>query len=109
MLVLAGCGGVQKDAVYENASKLREAVVASDVACPGDAVKHDDENGEDFIKCSDKLALSVFDDEKNLGLAKAVYGFSKTTYLAGPKWLIQGDAETLGKLKEKLGGSLTVS
>lgn len=109
VLVLAGCGGVQKDAVYENASKLRDAVVASEVSCPGDAVKHDDKNGEDFIKCSDKLALSVFDTEQNHNLAKAVHGFSKATYLAGPRWIIQGDADTLGKLKEKLGGSLTVS
>lgn len=110
VLALAACGGPAKDATYENASKLREAVVASGVECPGDAVKHDDENGEDYIKCSGGLALSVFDDEKNHGLAKAVYGFSKTTFLAGPKWIIQAEDEAmLAKLKDKLGGSLTVS
>lgn len=109
MLALAGCGGPAKDATYENASKLREAVVASGVDCPGDAVKHDDKYGEDFIKCSEGLALQVFDTEQNQGLAKAVYGFSKTTYLAGPKWIIQGNSDALAKLKDKLGGSLTVS
>lgn len=110
VLALAGCGGVQKDATYENATKLRDAVIASEVSCPGDAVKHDDKNGEDFIKCSESLALSVFDTDQNLGLAKAVYGFSKTSYLAGPKWIIQADDEdVLAKLKDKLGGSLTVS
>lgn len=109
VLVLAGCGGVQKDATYENASKLRDAVIASEVECPGDAVKHDDENGEDFIKCSEDLALSVFDTAENLGMAKAIYGFSETTFLSGDRWLIQGDAATLAKLKEKLGGSLDVS
>ena len=110
VLALAACGGPAKDATYENATKLREAVIASGVECPGDAVKHDDENGEDFIKCSDGLALSVFDTDKNQGLAKAIYGFSKTTYLAGPKWIIQGDDDAvLAKLKGKLGGSLTVA
>lgn len=110
VLALSACGGVSKDATYENATKLRDAVIASDVECPGDAVKHDDEYGEDYIKCSEGLALQVFDTEKNQGLAKAVYGFSKTTYLAGPKWIIQGDDEAvLAKLKDKLGGSLTVS
>jgi hypothetical protein len=110
VLALAGRGGVAKDATYEGASKLREAVIASGVECPGDAVKHDDKNGEDCIKCSGSLALSVFDTDQNHGLAKAVYGFSKSTYLAGPKWIIQGDDEgVLAKLKDKLGGSLTVS
>lgn len=84
--------------------------MASGVECPGDAVKHDDKNGEDYIKCSGSLALSVFDTDQNLGLAKAVYGFTKTTYLAGPKWIIQSDDDAmLAKLKDKLGGSLTVS
>lgn len=109
VLVLAGCGGVQKDAEYDDASKLREAVIASDVECPGDAVKHDDEYGEDYIQCSSDLALQVFDTEDNQGMAKAVYDFSETTYLAGPRWIIQGEEALLAKLKNKLGGSLTVS
>ena len=108
VLVMAGCGGPQKDATYENATKLREAVIASGVDCPGDAVKHDDKYGEDYVKCASSLALAVYDDEKQAGLAKTVHDVSKATYLAGPRWVIQGDAGTLGKLKEKLGGSLAV-
>lgn len=109
VLALAGCGGPAKDATYENASKLREAVISSGVECPGDASKHDDTYGEDFLKCSPKLALSVYDKDENQILSNAVHSMSKDTYLSGTRWTIQGDAETLGKLKDKLGGKLTVS
>ena len=109
VLALAGCGGVAKDATYEGAAKLREAVIASGVECPGDSVKHDDKYGEDYIKCSADLALQVFDSESNQNTAKALNGFSKVSYLAGPKWIIQGDDAVLAKLKDKLGGSLSVS
>jgi hypothetical protein len=108
VLAVAGCGGPAKDATYENATKLREAVIASGVECPGDAVKHDDKYGEDFLKCTEKLALAVYDKDENMNLSKALHGFQKDTYLAGPRWIIRSDTSTLGKLKEKLGGSLVV-
>ena len=108
-LLLSGCGGPAKDATYENASKLREAVIASGVECPGDAVKHDDKYGEDFVKCSSSLALAVYDKDSDAGIANAVRDFSKDTYLSGPRWVIQAtDDGTLAKLKEKLGGSLVI-
>ncbi|WP_427130418.1 hypothetical protein [Pseudarthrobacter sp. S9] len=105
---MAGCGGPQKDATYENATKLRDAVIASGVECPGDAVKHNDKFGEDFVKCSASMGVSVFDKDADLNIAKATHDFTKDPYLAGARWLIQGDAGTLGKLKDKLGGSLAV-
>lgn len=110
MLGVAGCGGPAKDATYENATKLREAVVASGVDCPGDAVKHDDKYGEDYIKCSSSLSVAVYDKDSDAGLVQGVDDLSKVTYLKGQRWIIQGtDASTLGKLKDKLGGSLSVS
>lgn len=109
VLVLAGCGGPVKDATYENASKLREAVIASGVDCPGDAVKHDDKYGEDFVKCSSSLGLAVYDKDTDASMSKTLHDVTKDTYLAGTRWIIQGDdAGVLGKLKDKLGGSVTV-
>ena len=109
VLALSGCGGPQKDATYENATKLREAVLASGVDCPGDAVKHDDQYGEDFIKCTDSMSLAVYGKDSDMSMSKALHDFSKDTYLAGTRWIIQGDASTLGKLKDKLGGTLAIS
>ncbi|MBT2537266.1 hypothetical protein [Arthrobacter sp. ISL-69] len=108
VLLLAGCGPA-KDATYENVAKLREAVIASGVECPGDSSKRDDKYGEDYLKCNSKLAISVYDKDADLNIAKSVHDFSKDTYLAGPRWIIQGDEDTLSKLKDKLGGSLAVS
>lgn len=109
VLVMAGCGGPQKDATYENATKLRDAVIASGVDCPGDAVKHDDKFGEDYVKCSSSLALAVYGNDQQTDMSKTIHDMSKDTYLVGSRWIIQGDAGTLGKLKDKLGGSLAVS
>ncbi|MDQ0030160.1 hypothetical protein [Arthrobacter bambusae] len=113
MLALAmvtACGGPQKDATYENATKLREAVTASGVECPGDAVKHDDNYGEDYIKCSETLSLAVYGKDSEADLSKTVHDLSKDTYLMGTRWIIQSaDSSTLTKLKEKLGGTLTIS
>lgn len=109
VLLLAGCGGGPvKDATYENATKLREAVIASGVECPGDTVKRDDKYGEDYVKCSQALALAVYAKDGDASISRAVHDFSKDTYLAGQRWIIQGDASTLGALKEKLGGSLVI-
>lgn len=110
VLGVAACGGPAKDATYENASKLREAVIASGVDCPGDAVKHDDKYGEDYVKCSSGLSVAVYDKDSDAALVQGVDDFSKTSYLKGPRWLIHAtDTATLAKLKDKLGGSLSVS
>lgn len=108
LLMVGACAGPQKDATYQDASKLREAVIASGVECPGDAVKHDDEYGEDFIKCSQALSLAVYSENGDANMSKALHDFNKDTYLAGERWIIQGDDSTLGTLKEKLGGSLVI-
>lgn len=109
VLALAGCGGVQKDATYENATKLREAVIASGVECPGDAADASDDGGEDFLKCSSDLGLHVFKTDDDTVMGKVWMGYSKTPSLQGPRWIIESpDAGTLAKIKEKLGGSVVV-
>lgn len=77
--------------------------------CPGDAVKHDDKFGEDFVKCSPDMSLAVYDKDSDAALVQGLDDFSKTSYLKGPRWLIHAtDATVLGKLKDKLGGSVVV-
>lgn len=109
VLALSACGGPAKDATYENASKLREAVIASGVDCPGDAVKHDDKYGEDYVRCAAGLSLAVYAKDGDAAISKTVHEIQKDSYLMGTRWIIQGDAGTLGKLKDKLGGSLSLS
>lgn len=109
VLVLAGCGGVQKDATYESASKLRDAVIASGVECPGDASDKSGSGDEDFLKCSGELGLHVFRTDDAMVTGKIMTGFTKTPSLQGPRWLIQSeDAAALAKLRDKLGGSVVV-
>jgi hypothetical protein len=108
-VALVGCGGPTKDATYENATKLREAVIASGVDCPGDASKPSDDGTEDFIKCSTNMGLHTFKEDKDMVAGKVLTEFSKTPSLQGTRWLIEdSDATVLGKLKEKLGGSVVV-
>ncbi len=107
--VLTGCGGVEKDATYESAANLREAVISSEVDCPGESVEADDEMGEEFIKCSDGLALSVFSNDADLSMAKGLYSMGTTSFLSGPNWLVQADDDSvLSELRDSLGGELTV-
>lgn len=109
VLGVAACGGPVKDATYENATKLRDAVVASGVDCPGDAVKHDDKYGEDYVKCSSEMSVAVYDNDSDAALVEGLDDFSKTSYLKGQRWLIHAtDTAVLGKLKDKLGGSVVV-
>ncbi|MCO4257345.1 hypothetical protein [Pseudarthrobacter cellobiosi] len=109
VLALAGCGGPAKDATYESASKLREAVVASGVECPGDASDKSDSGDEDFLKCSSDLGLHVFKTDDAMITGKVMTGFTKTPSLQGPRWLIQSEDESmLAKIKDKLGGSVVV-
>ncbi|RKO27658.1 hypothetical protein D7Z96_01680 [Pseudarthrobacter phenanthrenivorans] len=108
-LVLAGCGGVQKDASYDDASKLREAVVASGFECPGDASDLSDSGDEDFLKCSEDMGLHVFKTDDAMIVGKVMTGFTKTPSLQGPRWMIQSEDESmLAKIKDKLGGSVVV-
>lgn len=109
--VITGCSaGVQKDASYDNALKLRDAVIASKVECPGDAVKHDDKYGEDYVKCSENLALSVYDNDKQLNLATTTEDILKSvSYISGSRWMIKStDESVLTKLHDALGGTLHV-
>ncbi|MFK4295007.1 hypothetical protein ABH924_000139 [Arthrobacter sp. GAS37] len=107
--VLTGCGGPQKDATYENATKLREAVIASGVDCPGDAPDPSKDGTEDFIKCSSDMGLHVFTTDSEMSLGKTLMSFTKTTSLQGPRWIVEAhDASVLAKIKDKLGGSLVV-
>jgi hypothetical protein len=108
-LALAACGGPAKDATYESASKLRDAVIASDVECPGDASDPSEDGGEDFLKCSSDLGLHVFKTDDDMIMGKVWMGFSKTPSLQGPRWIIESQDESmLAKVKETLGGSVVV-
>jgi hypothetical protein len=108
VLAVAGCGGPQKDATYESASKLREAVIASGVDCPGDASKHAQKSTEDFIKCSAGMGLHTYGTDSDMKMGRAMDDFTKQPYLAGNLWVIEADAAALAKIKDKLGGSLVV-
>ena len=107
--LLVGCGGPAKDATYENATKLREAVIASGVECPGDAPNPSKDKTEDFIKCSAQMGLHVFTTDDAMVSGKVMMGFSKSASLQGPRWIIESpDTGMLGKLKDKLGGSVVI-
>ena len=109
VLALAACGGPAKDATYENASKLREAVVSSGVECPGDHADPSKDGTEDFVKCSANMGLHVFTTDDAMITGKVMMGFTKTPSLQGPRWIVESsDTSTLGKLKDKLGGSVVV-
>jgi hypothetical protein len=109
VLGVAACGGPAKDATYENASKLRDAVVAAGTECPGDHADPSKDGTEDFVKCSANLGLHVFTTDDAMITGKVMMGFTKTPSLQGPRWIIEStDASALGKLKDKLGGSVVV-
>lgn len=109
VLGVAACGGPAKDATYENASKLREAVVASGAECPGDHSDPSKDGTEDFIKCSSDMGLHVFKTDDAMISGKVMMSFDKHPSLQGPRWIIEStDAAGLGKLKDKLGGSVVV-
>lgn len=106
-LALTGCGGVKKDATYDNATDLRAAVLKSGVECPGEVVE--DNGHEGSIKCTSELILEIINDESFLSIAHVALQFTGGgDVLTGPNWLIQGDAETLAKIQKKLGGELRV-
>lgn len=109
VLGVAGCGGPAKDATYESASKLRDAVIQSGADCPGDHSDPSKDKTEDFIKCSSTMGLHVFTTDDAMISGKVMMGFTKTPSLQGPRWIIESpDASALGKLKDKLGGSVVV-
>lgn len=61
------------------------------------------------MKCSPDMSLAVYDKDSDAALVQGLDDFSKTSYLKGPRWLIHAtDATVLGKLKDKLGGSVVV-
>lgn len=109
VLGVAGCGGPAKDATYDSASKLREAVVASGVECPGDHADPSKDKTEDFIKCSTTMGLHVFTTDDAMVSGKVMMDLSKSPSLQGPRWIVESpDTSMLGKLKDKLGGSVVV-
>lgn len=109
VLLLSACGGgVKKDATYEDASSLRQAVIKSGVECPGETVADNDDGGS--IKCSSDLLLEIINDETTRQMSPVVFSLtkSKQSLLIGPNWVIQGETGSLDSIKAKLGGQLTV-
>jgi hypothetical protein len=106
-LVLTGCGGVQKDATYENATDLREAVLSVGGQCIGEKELNNEE--ESMIVCGDQVALRVLPTEDDLSKATLLMILQKTSHLEGPNWIIQSeDAEELAMLRDELGGTVTM-
>lgn len=112
MLILTACsGGVKKDATYEDAGALRDAVIKTGQKCPGETVEVTSrERGSSKVKCDKDLQIEVINDEQLMGLMPITISTSKSrySYLLGNNWVIQGETSVLDELKGKLGGEITV-
>lgn len=112
LVTLTACGGgVKKDATYEDAGALRDAVIKSGQKCPGETVEiTSSERDASKVKCDKGLQLEVINDDQLMGLMPITISTSKSeySYLLGQNWVIQGETSTLDELKAKLGGELTV-
>lgn len=108
LLSLTACGGVKKDATYDDAPALRSAVIKAGEKCPGETVVDNGDGGS--IKCSSDLLLEIMNDDAMRKLSPTVFSLtnSSQSLLVGPNWIIQGDTGTLDSLKTSLGGELTV-
>lgn len=102
---------MEKDASYESAEDLRDAVLASGGDCPGETVDGQEGDGELLIRCSDTLTLRLFANEEELKVGKlgfAIGFMDDDSILAGPNWIVQGPTGELDDIQETLGGELSV-
>lgn len=117
VLLLAGCGGVKKDASYKTAVDLKAAAVKSGYDCPEWSDKDTAKNFDAGSCLSDhRDQFRVYPSEKArekdlegniLGVQMAI-AVSRTdgALLVGPNWTIYGPKDDVTALKAKLGGYL---
>lgn len=117
VLLMAGCGGVKKDASYKTAADLKTAAVKSGYDCPEWSDKDTAKNFNAGSCLSDhRDQFRVYPSEKArekdldgniLGVQVAI-AVSRTdgALLVGTNWTIYGPKDDVTALKAKLGGYL---
>lgn len=112
LLTASACGSsVEKDATYESVADLREAVLETELDCPGDQVIDVPDSEAEEISCTADVQLGVYPDPDDLAMvAFGTQVFSGDHVLKGPNWTITGpDEVALGKARDVLGGELQIN
>lgn len=110
--ILTGCGpAIEKDATYESATALREAVLKADLPCPGEKVIDVEDSNSEEIACTSDIQIAVHPDPDDVAtVAFGMQLFTDKHVLKGPNWTITGPDEVeLGKVRDKLGGELLIN
>jgi hypothetical protein len=117
LLVLAACGGLEKDATYESVDNLRSAFEKAGWTCEDwqqlDQIDAAVESGV----CGDYTVLSIWQDENDaMQGARSLFetmepfqGDQTQQVLVGPNWIINDRRIELSQLQNKLGGEVVTA
>lgn len=106
-LLLTGCGA-QKNATYDDANEMREAVEASGVDC-GDAEQSTGSDpGTTSVMCDEKVLLTVISSDGTAQEMTDLMEELNLSYLRGGNWIAStGYLGRLEEIQKGIGGDLT--